>query len=55
MANSGGDVIVYGVCETLKVATERVDVGLIDEAVRAFASISHAEPCTFTRRQRAAY
>jgi hypothetical protein len=32
MANSGGGVIVYGVRETQKAATERVDVGELDEA-----------------------
>src|SRR3954469_10664432 len=31
MANSGGGVIVYGVSEVQKAATERVDVGLFDE------------------------
>lgn len=32
MANSGGGVIVYGVREAQKAATERVDVGALDEA-----------------------
>ena len=32
MANSGGGVIVYGVRESQKMATERVDVGEFDEA-----------------------
>lgn len=32
MANSGGGVIVYGVKESQKAATERVDVGEFDEA-----------------------
>ena len=32
MANSGGGVIVYGVRESQKAATERVDVGELDEA-----------------------
>jgi hypothetical protein len=32
MANSGGGVIVYGVRESRKVATERIDVGEFDEA-----------------------
>lgn len=32
MANSGGGVIVYGVREAQKAATERVDVGELDEA-----------------------
>lgn len=32
MANSGGGVIVFGVNETQKVATERVDAGEFDEA-----------------------
>jgi hypothetical protein len=32
MANSGGGVIVYGVRESQKAATERVDVGEFDEA-----------------------
>ncbi|WP_252342207.1 ATP-binding protein [Rhodococcus sp. 14-2483-1-2] len=32
MANSGGGVIVFGVRETQKAATERVDVGDLDEA-----------------------
>ncbi|GAB2829185.1 hypothetical protein GCM10027176_36730 [Actinoallomurus bryophytorum] len=32
MANSGGGVIVFGVCESQKAATERVDVGEVDEA-----------------------
>ncbi|WP_252342188.1 ATP-binding protein [Rhodococcus sp. 14-2483-1-2] len=32
MANSGGGVIVFGVRETQKAATERVDVGELDEA-----------------------
>jgi hypothetical protein len=32
MANSGGGLIVYGVLEVQKRATERVDVGLLDEA-----------------------
>lgn len=31
MANSGGGVIVYGVCESQKTATERVDVGEFGE------------------------
>jgi hypothetical protein len=31
MANSGGGVIVYGVREAEKAATERVDVGVLDE------------------------
>jgi len=31
MANSGGGVIVYGVCESQKAATGRVDVGEFDE------------------------
>src|SRR5690348_6265646 len=32
MANSGGGVIVYGVRESQRVASERVDVGEFDEA-----------------------
>lgn len=32
MANSGGGVIVYGVRESQKAATERIDVGEFDEA-----------------------
>ena len=32
MANSGGGVIVYGVRESQRVATERIDVGEFDEA-----------------------
>ncbi|MCV7377653.1 transcriptional regulator [Mycobacterium alsense] len=32
MANSGGGVIVYGIRETQKAATERLDVGEVDEA-----------------------
>lgn len=32
MANSGGGIIVYGVRESQKAATERVDVGELDEA-----------------------
>lgn len=32
MANSGGGVIVYGVREAQKAATERIDVGELDEA-----------------------
>ena len=32
MANSGGGVIVFGVRESQKAATERVDVGEFDEA-----------------------
>lgn len=32
MANSGGGVIVFGVRESQKAATERVDVGNFDEA-----------------------
>ena len=32
MANSGGGVIVFGVHETQKAATGRVDVGRFDEA-----------------------
>ena len=32
MANSGGGVIVYGVRESQRVATERIDVGELDEA-----------------------
>ncbi|MCP2182202.1 AlbA family DNA-binding domain-containing protein [Prauserella alba] len=48
MANSGGGVIVYGVRESQKAATERVDVGELDEvserALRSAAITAVAPP-----------
>ena len=45
MANSGGGVIVFGVRESQKAATERVDVGEFDEAyersLRSAATVSY--------------
>jgi predicted HTH transcriptional regulator len=50
MANSGGGVIVFGVRESQKAATERVDVGEFDEAYErslrsaAITAISRSSP-----------
>jgi len=53
MANSGGGLIVYGVDETQKVATERVDVGVFDEnheRTLHSAAISAISPPVFNLR-----
>lgn len=50
MANSGGGLIVYGVCEVQKAATKRVDIGDVDEgherSLRA-AAINAISPPVF--------
>lgn len=50
MANSGGGLIIYGVRESQRAATERIDVGEFDEAYeRSFrsAAITAISPPVF--------
>lgn len=50
MANSGGGVIIFGVRESRKAATERVDVGKFDEAYERLlrsAAITAISPSVF--------